>query len=177
MPHQIFHRPTFTKKAALKFLPFFETLLTQLRNQKPEGMFISCAEFGGISVNTLQVRWGDALRWLTQHNISETEDRRADFITLKDHIKNRREGGGLRIYVMFGPLPETSIRLDKDVKSVSQWKGDFEDFMADDDRNMAVFENIVLTEEELDWVKRVVGNLFKTGSVTVSGDKLVVVKT
>jgi hypothetical protein len=172
----IHHRPTLTKKAALKMLPYLELLLDQIRTQQPQGMFLSCQEFGGINPHTLQVRYSDALLWLTRHNIDDKVDRRGEFQHLKDSQKNKKEEGGLRIWLMIGPKPITTIRKMDEVISPSDWKKDVEDFLSSDE-TIKVFDKIILTGEELDWVKRVVGQVCgDMGNVTVSGDKMIISK-
>lgn len=176
MPSTIHHRPTLTKKAALRMLPYLELLLDQIKTQQPAGMFLSCEEFGGIAPHTLQVRYSDALLWLCRHNIDDKQDRRAEFQFLKDSQKNKKEEGGLRIWLMIGPKPITTLRSPTEVVQPSDWKKDVEDFLSSDGV-LKVFEKIVLTGEELDWVKRVVGQVCGTnGNVTVSGDKMIISK-
>lgn len=176
MPFQ-HHRSTFTRKSALKMLPYLELLLEQIRSNKPKGMFLNTEEFGGISPHTLQVRLSDALLWLTRHNLDDKVDRRAEFEHLKINIKNKKEEGGLRIWVLSGPPPVTTLRKDDEVKSVSDWKKDVEDFLEDDSQTLKVFNNVVLTSEELEWVRRVVGNICGPGgNVSVSGDKFIISK-
>lgn len=170
------HRPTYTRRAALKFLPYFETLLNQLANNKPEGLFLPSDEFG-LSVQTLQVRWSDALLWLSKNNLDDKVDRKRDFEYLKSCIKNRREEGGLRVLVYAGPRAESTVRETAKIQSVSDWKEKVEAFLADDERTIGMFENIKLTSEELDWVKRVTINIAgENSSVQVSGDRLVICK-
>lgn len=176
MSSSIHHRPTLTKKAALKMLPYLELLLDQIQTRKTEGMFLSCDEFGGIHPHTLQVRYSDALLWLTRHNIDDKIDRRAEFQHLKNSQKNKKEEGGLRIWIMIGPKPQSTIRSIEEVKPPSDWKKDVEEFLSSD-KTIEVFDKIVLTAEELDWVKRVVGQVCGDwGNVTVSGDKMIISK-
>lgn len=174
-----YHRPTLTKKAALKFLPYFEILLTQMIERSTDaGMFLATKDFGDIGVQTLQVRFSDALLWLTRHNIDDTTDRRGDFQHLKACVKNKREADGLRIFLYQGPRPESTVRQETEIKSVSTWKAEVEEFLADDDRKVGVFEKIILTGEELDYVKRITTNICgPLSSASVMGDKLIISKT
>jgi len=172
------HRPTHTKKAAMRMLPYLEELLKQVINHEPKGMFLSAKNFYDISPHSLQVKFTDALLWLTRHNIDETNDRRKEFEMLKMVIKNKQEEGGLRICVMVGPPVASTVRGTKEVKEISTWKQDVEKFLADEDEIVKVFPNIIITADEFDWVKRVTTQVCgPTSSVTVTGDKLVICKS
>lgn len=174
MPH---HRPTHTLKAAKKYLPYYEELLAQIKSGKPQGMFLDCGQLGGVSPLTLQVRWGDALRWLMLHNIDDKIDRREEFEYLKAVTKTKRETYGLRIFILCGPKVEETIRDNKVAETPLDWKDKIENFLQDQERTVGVFENLVLLPPDVEWVKRTVEELFGSlASVNVNGDKLIIVK-
>lgn len=157
-------------------LPYYEELLTQIKDGQPKGLFLSQQEFG-IQPNTMIVRWSDALKWLCDHNVDDTLDRRGEFQYLKDNSRPKREEGGLRIWIGVGPKPMDIVRDNQQAKTPADWKDKVMDFLAEDDRKVLILEEVILGPDQLEWVTRVVKETCgPVGSVSVQGDKLVVSK-
>jgi hypothetical protein len=168
-------RSSFTKTAALKYIRYYDQLLAQLKDptRKPTGMFLSTNDFGGVKVSTLHNRFRDALNWLKSHNISPSEDKRADYEFLAAVMRVQDEAAGIRILLLSGPAPSTTVRPEETLKEQADWKEELEAWLSNPGSDFVkVFPNVRIFPENKEWLTKVIGAC--GGSYHLDGDKLTV---
>ncbi len=170
------HRPTKSKKAALRYLPIYETLLHQIKSGNPKGAFLSTEDFNGVGVQTLQNRFTDALSWLMENNIDGTSDRRQEFQNLRASMRTKKEDSGVRVMILSGPSPASILRPTTQPEQPADWKEKIQRFLDEDFTEENVVReigNCLVTDRDwLDKVTRAYG-----ASYNIRGDSIVVVRS
>jgi hypothetical protein len=172
-------RPSYNRKSALIFLPIYEELLRQVKSGKPQGIFLATHHYNNVAPSTLQNRFTDALKWLRDCNMDEALDRRKDFEYLRACITTRLEPTGIRIIVMSGPLPETTLRPNNlaDLTQASDWKTEVEKFLTggyNPGESAKQWHGILVSGDNILWLKKVTSSL--GAAYFLEGDTLTVAR-
>lgn len=168
-------RSSYTKRAALRYIQYYDQLITQIKNpsEKPQGLFLSTSDFGDVKVATLHNRFRDALNWLVTHNIDPNVDSRADYEYLAAVIRVEDEANGIRVLVLQGPPPATTVRAIEGTAEQADWKQAVESYLSNPNGEpVKIFKDCKIFPENLEWLRRITGAV--GASFHVDGDKITV---
>lgn len=150
-------RASFSKSAAVRYLPFYELCLEKLKaGRHKESVFVEADSFG-VTVRTLHNRFRDALKFLVVNNLDEHKDRRAEFEYLSAIIRVQDEPTGIRIIFKAGPPPGIVAQHSSEgAVNPVDWKTELETYLQDPTKKEPkVITNCMFSAENLAWVRKV----------------------
>lgn len=169
-------RSTKSKKAAQKYLQYFNFLLDALESSKPESIFLATDDFNHVSPSTLHNRFTDALSWLRENNMDGQKDNRHRYEHLRQCMHVRSEASGIRATTFVAPAIESVIRTGAPVAEPSDWKTEVAEFLSTSTPSEPVrkFTNCQLSEEGKTWLSSLCSSL--GAKFEVKGDIIIVAK-
>lgn len=167
-------RTSYTRKSAIRFLQYFNALVEQSKQPKPQGLFIPYSTFGGTQPSTIMNRLTDALLWLRHNKLEGNKHNPEDYEYLFAVMRKKAEETGIRFTLLSGGPVDQYLRVQTEVATPQDWKDKVVAFIENTEQIVEKFHNCSVSPSNMEWLEKVTTPI--KAEFHVDGDVITIIK-